>query len=1005
MISRIGNQKLQTSVRLALAGSMLASFGVAHAQSAPANAQNTVLDDVVVTGSRLAVPNEISISPVVAVGAADIEQTGVTRIEDLLNSLPQVFAAQGSNVSNGSNGTAEVDLRGLGAQRTLVLVNGRRLGPGDPGGGSASDLNQVPAELIERIDLLTGGASSVYGADAVSGVVNFVLNTHFEGVKISTNYGFYNHSQHNPQGAGDAVPQFNSDTGANFATAPGNVNTGQTKDLSFLLGFNSGDGKGNATMYATYRKVAPVLQASYDYSACTLNSGYVAGSYDSGGKFSCGGSSSAATGRFIPVDPATGEIIGGSKTVGPNGLTKWNNSYRYNYGPINYFQRPDERYSAGAFVHYEFNEHADVYSEVQYMNDRSIAQIAPTAFFFGAGLANSTCGNPLFSAAELDAWCGGVADPNKPVAFLLGRRNVEGGPRQDDLGHQSLRLVIGTKGIINNAWSYDTYGQFGYTQLVENYNNDVSLRRMNNALDVVQGPNGPECRSVQNGTDPTCVPWNIWNYGGVTPAATNYIGIPLLIRGEVQQFIVSGNVTGDLGKYGWQLPTAKSGVRVNVGAEWRQVKSTYTPDLEYQSGDCGNCGGTPILPLSGEIASRELFMEARVPLIDNASLAKSLAFETGYRYSSYSLGFNTNTFKFGLEWSPVDEVRLRASFAHAVRAPNVGELYSPQQVGLDGVTDPCTGPNPSYTAAQCARTGVSASQYGNIIANPAVQYNGFIGGNTELKPETALTSSFGVGYTPQWLPNFRAQIDYFDLKINDVIQRIGADTILKECLNNGVLCDLVHRDINGSLWLSNNGYVVDKLANVGTLEEKGIDVDLSYTFQLGAYGKIHTALLGTYLQAYKITPIAADSSTGYDCAGYYGNICGTPNAEWRHTLRTTWQTPWKGLDLSLAWRHFNAVKVDALSGNSNLAAQGTIATGAISNTDAELGARDYLDLTAAIKASDKLTLRLGIQNLLDKDPPVFGNSDCPGSQCNGNTFPQVYDALGRYVFATLTAQF
>jgi iron complex outermembrane receptor protein len=1008
------NLRLRLAVQAALTGGALAaSFGVANAQTAPAPTDTTKdasLSEVVVTGSRIAIPNDTSISPVTTINAVTIQQTGVTRIEDLLNSLPQVYADQSSGISNGSDGTATVNLRNLGAQRTLVLVNGRRLGPGDPGGGSQSDLNEIPADLVENIELLTGGASSVYGADAVAGVVNFKLNDHFEGVKLTANAGIYQHHNDDTQGVQTALNDFNTENGANFPAAPSNVNTGATKDLSFLAGLNSPDGNGNATFYATYRDVAAVLQSKYSISACTLASGYSAGSYSTGGKFGCSGSSTSYPGRFLDFNGPGGTVT--DYTIGPNGtLLPFGNADRYNYGPLNYFQRPDERYTAGSFLHYDFNEHVTVYSELGYMNDHSVAQIAPSGNFLAPTTFN--CANPFLSSAELAAWCGGSTTGTSTI--YIGRRNVEGGPRQDDLEHTSWRLVLGAKGKIDDAWDYDTYYQRSIVQLAETYYNDVSSTRVANALNVVTGANGqPECASTAAGLNTNCVPWNIFQLGGVTPAAVNYISVPGLQRGEVNQTVVHADATGDLGKYGAQLPTAASGIKVNVGAEWRDVNSNFLPDEEFQSGDLSGQGG-PILPVSGGIISREGFVELRLPLVDDAFLAKHLALESAYRYSDYSLGFKTNTYNIGLEWSPIEELRLRGSFARAVRAPNIGELYSIQSVGNDGVTDPCAvatvGAKPqNYTLAQCERTGETAAQYNNgtLLSNPASQYNGLTGGNPQLGPETALTTSFGVGWQPAYVPGFRVQVDYFDIKIENIISRIGSDTILQDCLNADVLCNYIHRAPgSGSLWLNQTGYVTDLTSNVGQLETKGFDLDLSQDFDVGAFGKVHTNLVGTYVDSFTVTPIESLPSTAYNCAGYYGPQCGTPEFHWRHTLRSTWLTPWHGLDVSAAWRFFSQSRLESLSPNPNLAAAGggTVANGGISNTDAHIATRSYLDLTASVKLSSNVSLRLGVNNVLDKDPPVIGTSNLPGVYGNGNTFPGVYDALGRYMFATVIAQF
>jgi len=996
------NVRLQSAVKLALATSAFATFGAAQAAD---TAPSAGIEEVVVTGSRIAVPNEVAISPTIAVTSADIQSYGATRVEDLLNQLPQVFAAQGSTVSNGADGTAQVNLRGLGAGRNLVLVNGRRLGPGDPRGGSASDLNQIPAELIEKVDVMTGGASSVYGADAVSGVVNFQLNTHFEGVKISTSYDFYQHHNDGSGGVTDAVNRFNARYNAGYPLPPSTVNDGQMKDVAFIMGMNSADGKGNVTVYATYRNVASILQSQYDYSACTVASGYATlNAQGKLGAFGCSGSSTSYPGRFWLVDPNTGAFVGGSKTIASDGsLTPYTKRYAYNYGPLNYYQRPDERWTTGAFAHYELNEHADVYTEIMFMNDRSVSQIAPSGAFFGTGPYTVNCSNPYLSPSMVTTWCGSSTAGN--ALLYIGRRNVEGGGRQDDLEHQNLRVVIGSRGTITDGWTYDAYGQFSYVQLSETYLNDMSITRINNALQAVRDSNG---NIVCAGGQPGCVPWNIFQPGGVTPEALKYLQIPLLNRGEVQQKIVSANATGDLGKYGMKFPTAATGVKVNIGAEWREVTSQTLPDVSYQTGDAAG-QGSPTLPVGGEIRSTEGFLELHVPIADDQSWAHAMAFDTGYRYSDYSLGFKTNTYKFGLEWSPIKDVRLRGSWARAVRAPNVGELYSSQIIGLDGVTDPCADAT-TLSQAVCARgnPGVSAGQYGTVPSNPAAQYNGLVGGNPALNPETATTTSFGIGWSPSFVPGFRAQVDWYDINIKNVIGAIGADNILNLCYTQNQYCDRIHRDVNGTLWVAPTGYVYDPASNSGQLHQTGIDLDTSYRLNLASWGKVNFSLVGTYLTKFETTPLSAIPSTAYDCVGLYGPHCGSPNPQWRHTFHATWLTPWRGTDVTLSWRYYGKVKLDLLSNNTNLrAGSGSdadlISSGTVSNTDANLSSRSYFDVSASTKLNDVFSLRVGVNNILDKSPPIVGTTDLAGG--NGNTYPGVYDALGRYVFMKLTAQF
>src|SRR5687767_443585 len=300
------------SVRQAVRLALLASAAPAVLLSPAALAQeqdqdaNDSMDEVVVTGSRIVSPNLQSISPITAIGAEELNIAGKTRIEDVLNQLPQAFASQGSNIANASDGTASVDLRGLGSQRTLVLVNGKRLMPGDPDGGSAADLNQIPLSLVKRVDVLTGGASSVYGADAVAGVVNFVMDNDFEGVRIDANYSFYNHK--NDHERAQALNEVR-----NFPLPDSSVNVGYTKDYSIAVGIGGAEGRGHATFYATYREVDAVLQSQFDYSACTLN--LAAAATD----FTCGGSGTASPAQFLQIDPRptlAEDPINGSATSG-----------------------------------------------------------------------------------------------------------------------------------------------------------------------------------------------------------------------------------------------------------------------------------------------------------------------------------------------------------------------------------------------------------------------------------------------------------------------------------------------------------------------------------------------------------------------------------------------------------------------------------------------------------------------------------------------------------------
>ena len=1044
--------------------------------------------DIIVTGSRIPQPNLTSAAPVTVVSDQDIKLTGTTRIEDVLNQLPQVGASQASGVSNGATGTAEVDLRYLGSKRTLALVNGRRMTPGDPNSSTqAADLNLIPSSLIKRVEVLTGGASSVYGADAVAGVVNFIIDTQFEGIRFDGQYSFYQHDNKNfglgvncfnKQGSAGCAAAGQPETmssilaGRGYPDPHGSFTGGGTFDGTVTIGSAFDDGRGHAVAYFGYRKVNAILQGKYNYSSCTIQESARGGPLPRNAR--CGGSATANPGTAIifPSTSATSTVA----ALGPGTITPFTSNL-FNFAPLNYYLRPDERYIAGAFADYEISPAIKPYLEFMFMDDHTLAQIAPSGDFGNTLTIN--CDNPFMSAAQKSVICpnNGIAGSiggspingivgflgNYPVAagapfntvanglggttpltffdargntyndafFQLLRRNTEGGPRISDLKHISYRGVLGTRGDLSNAFSYDAYFQYGKTNYTQVYKNEFSVRRLTNALNVVNvdaaglvvpvGTPGSTfvCRSVLDNSDPSCVPFNPFDTGPVSPAAANYLNVFGVIDGQTSEQIGDANITGALGELGVQTPWSDEGVGINVGAEYRRESLSLNPDQEFQTNDLAG-QGSPTLPVNGSFHVGEIFGETQIPIIRH-SFIDELSLGAGYRKSWYTLSsgrkYSTDTYKISAEFAPIADIRFRGSYNRAVRAPNIQELFAPQFTGLDGSKDPCADHVILATESGCIATGLTPGR--KTPGNPAGQYNGLLGGNPNLNPEKATTKTVGVVLQPRFLSRFALSVDYWNIDLNNAIQGFGADAIITNCINHSTAtaaapsCALVHRDVSGSLWLTSNGFISDLPNNVGRIKTDGIDVSSSYSYRFGSLGTASASFNGTYLRKYKV--INGLPGGVYDCAGLYGPVCSggavasaAPMPKWRHKARVGLEMPF-GLGLSVQWRYIGKVKAETLVNNETLRGDFPL------NPGLRIPAFNYFDVAATFtpRFFDGLNLRAGVNNVFDKRPPVVqtgsaalnGSNLCPTGPCNGNTYPGTYDALGRYAYIGATIDF
>jgi iron complex outermembrane receptor protein len=989
------------------------AFGSAFLAIAPAAAQDLPQEvasepsegAIVVTGSRIANPNLTSASPLTVVGSAEFKATGTTRVEDLINSLPQVTTGE---TGSGSRGTATVDLRGIGPARTLVLINGRRLVPGDPR-DPVADLNTIPAALIERVEVLTGGASSVYGSDAIAGVVNFVLDQDFEGFRLDTQYSINQHENGGDKRILDALDARNID----YPT--GNTVTGAQFDVTATFGAGFDDGRGHVTAYAGYRKVKSVLQDEFDYSSCSLTPNFISTANPNPvDGFTCGGSGTTNPAQFQfyrndfsslttqTLDPGVADGAGFRPYVGSRDA--------YNFAPTTYFQRPDERFTFGAFADYEISSAIHPYLEISFMDDRSVYQQAESGAFGVEYSIPCDGSNPLISAAQLAVACApartaAIADnPNTPnvdetksaqdsVTGIVLRRNVEGGGRQSDLRHTNYRIVLGTRGDLGGNWNYDAYAQFGRTVFSQYYSREFGNTRLNRALDVVADPTtgAPVCRSVLNGQDPACVPYDVYTLNGVTDEALNYLQIPLFSSGATTEQIVSASLSNS--DLGIKLPWANTGIGIAIGAEYRKESIEYKTDTNFSTGEGAGQGG-PNLGLEGTpgFDVKEVFGELRIPIIEE-SFVHEVSLEAGYRYSDYSTAGTTESYKALANFAPIEGIRFRGGYNRAVRAPNIVELYDPQGLGLFGGRDPCGGLVPSATLAQCQNSGVTPDQYGNIPDNPANQFQQYTGGNPNLEPEVADTYTLGVVVAPRGgiFRGFNLSLDYFDIKVENLIGTVGAQIILDQCTQTGSadLCSLITRDAAGSLFLQDTARVLNTNINIGGIRTKGIDVTADYRLPLGGNaGTVLFNLSGTWLDSYVTTPGITDAATGdttYDCAGLYGTTCGRPAPEWRHNFRVTYQSA-NNWSLSARWRYFSGTKLENWNSNGFLDGQLQVPT-------REIKPYSYFDLSANVSPAPEFTLRAGVQNLLDKDPPP------------GNTYSGTYTYMGRYMYIGATLNY
>ncbi|MFU8815041.1 MAG: TonB-dependent receptor domain-containing protein, partial [Pseudomonadales bacterium] len=878
---------------------------------------------------------------------------------EMIRSLPWAAPAIGPGTNNGSGGNATIDLRGFGPQRTLVLLDGRRLVPGDL--NARVDTNMVPVALLERIDLVTGGASAVYGADAVTGVVNFITKRDFEGADISGNWGA------SEEGDGDRYR------------------------VDITLGANTSDGRGNVTLHAGYSKMDPVLQGDRKLGAASLSStdGLPSGS--------SAGVPMATTGTgegLVQLDPATGAFIPFYDS--------------FNFNPLNYYQTPLERTQISGAGHYEIASNVELYGQVLFTRSDVTPNLAPSGTFFNNW--NIPIGNPFIPEPARQQFCAGqgiaaadcVAGNPEEITVQLRRRFVELGPRINQHENDMFQYTFGVRGDITDSWSYDAYWSHGESDQARTQADWGSFSKVQQALRVTDLSAG--CADPSNG----CVPLNLFGAAGsITPEMLAFINLDSIARRQVEQDVASGFVTGDLGDI--RSPWSQYPVGVAVGAEYRKVKASTRSDSASQidSEVLGTGAATP--DRAGEIEFTEGYVEMIVPVVNDQPMIHSLSLEGGYRYTRFELdGSDTyGSWKYGGEWAPIPDLRFRAMQQRATRAPNINELFQPLITGLSNIAvDPCQGAlinqaeanTPGTLSNLCVQTGVPISQVGQIPEPAAGQINNTSGGNPELGPEEADTTTIGFVWQPGFISNLMVTFDYYRIEVEGAISSASTTDILNDCYdasrNPGLTlneaCAGINRSaISGDLNANDALGVLTPLSNLGKLKTDGFDLSVNYRFLLedlgmdSNWGSIAINFDGNHVRSAKFQ--ATPNSLNRECVGFFSVACsaetGNPVPEYKFTQRTTWT--FGDFDVSYQWRHIGKVKEEGL-------------TSAFLPAFSKIDAFNYVDLAATWQVTDQIRTTLSVFNAFDKSAPNVGNTIGATTTNSGNTFPQTYDVIGRY---------
>jgi len=964
--------------RTQVATGALIALGAMLVTGTPVYAQSG--ERVEVTGSRIRSIGNVSNSPITSITADDINAQLPVAVEEVIRSLPAAFPAVGPGTNNGSGGGATIDLRGLGTNRTLVLINGRRMVPFNLAG--VVDTNSIPVALLERIDLVTGGASAVYGADAVSGVVNFVLKKNFTGLEASTSYGISEE--------GDAK-RYRSD---------------------LTLGASLADGRGNVALSVGQTRTDPLTQGERPFGVSSITS-------QNGQP---GGSGTTVPGAFTIIRPANipaaewnagaQGALPGSRQINPGtGLLGAANAVTlFNFNPPNYYITPLDRTQVTAVGSFKINDNAEVYADLLYTKTDLFLNLASTGTF------NNTydvpIGNPYIPEAMRQQLCAAyrisaancVVGNTTPISMQINRRITEIGPRINEFNNKTSQYTIGLRGTLPvlSTWGYDAYYTTGQADQISSRVNWGSLARSRQALDAISTT---ACRNPANG----CVPLNVFGgEGSITPQQLAFFNVNTLQTQKVTQKVMSATVSGDLGSI--KSPMAGSPISLAIGLENREVFGGNASDgpSQIQSEVLGT--GAPLPDRKGTLELKEAFLESIIPLVENKPFARSANLELGYRHTEFSAGSATRDYgswKAGADWTPVKGLRFRVMQQRATRAPNVNELFAPVVSGLSNLAvDPCQGNSISAAQANtpgtvsnlCRLTGVPLAQFGVVPAPSAGQINVVAGGNPNLGPEEADTTTIGVVFEPEAIPGLTMTADYYKIVVSDAVSNATAQQVITGCYSTtqnptlafNSLCGLIARSpVDGTLNGGSSPGVGTSSSNLGKIWTSGFDLGVNYRLPLRnlgldpKMGRLDLSLNANFTDRWEIQTIP--SVPLLDCLGFYGTSCGGPTPKTKFVQRTVWTVG--DFVLRYDWR---------FTGKTSEEPGGTVFLPEYSS----IKDVSYVDIKADWNVNKNLKLSVAVANLFNKKPPFVGSTIGTTGTNSGNTFPQWYDVVGRsFTFA------